>query len=132
MKYTSVIEIPEDQVTTETYEAMKAAKAAGKIGIEIGKLGGDILYFERGDLREAVTMLSAEIAEEQAAAVVGFGTNKLKPDPVQTRPATGRWCSQCEKFFEDPTAIPGTVSSFVCPECGYESHPTATIHEVLA
>lgn len=105
MKYTTVIEIPEDQVTTDTFEAMKAAKAAGKIGVEIGKLGGDVLYFERGDLRETIEVPSAvEISEEQALNASGemFGPNKYNTgwrpvrewdgakDPTETRPGQYR------------------------------------------
>jgi len=55
-------------------------------------------------------------------------------EPMHTRLAIGRWCSACLKFFEDPTAIVGSVESFVCPDpdCGEETHPTVTTKTVPA
>lgn len=110
-KYSIVVE-------TNTEDPMQIAKAAGKIGIEIGKIGGDVLYFEQGDFREITVgeeATEAEIAEEQSLNESGepFGPNKrpshVPEDPPQVEPEKpkGRKYFKCFSCGKDNELVYG-------------------------
>lgn len=122
-KYTIVIE-------TNSTDAMQAVKAAGKIGTEIGKLGGEVLYFEAGDLRETVTVpgpTEAEIAEEQTLNSSGTMFTTHGPTTSEEEAAFNAMSSNSSPSPPKPHVEPEkNAQGFICKVCDTRNIMTGT------